>query len=143
MATAPLDALQHLVVALNSAGDAAELAQACASQIHVDRMGFHHERDCVVEVLTGLPQVQQWLARTAPVVQFAIDIRTFQLNGQGAWQVRYVVTAPDDFVGGGLWQLQCDTAGLITYLRHTPDDLALEHWGPAPGQGRDHDHSAH
>ncbi|MBI5607385.1 MAG: hypothetical protein HY902_00735 [Deltaproteobacteria bacterium] len=133
--------LQHWMTALNSRGDPDAVAAAVAEEVLVERYGFHYQRGELVEELRGREQVARWMARTAAVVQFELDSAEPRATGAGTWQVRYIVRAPDDFVGGGVWDLQLDGRGQLSYLRHQPDDLAPEHWGPPPEHG-DHDHSA-
>ncbi len=132
--------LARWLVALNHRGQG--VAAAVADQVAVQRFGFHYQRGELVEELHGPTEVAQWLARTAPVVRFELDPGEPVQTGPGAWQVRYVVSAPDDFLGGGLWDIRLDDHGLLRYLGHHPDDLAPEHWGPPPAHA-DHDQTVH
>lgn len=143
----PADILQiwhDFIAALNGEGRAAALTRAFAADAKVRRYGYHGTRDEIIEEFCGLAELQAWLDRTPPTIAFDLCPHTLQGAGQGPWSVRYRLTAPDDFVGGGLWIGHLGQDGKLTALEHRPDDLDPK-YGDAVAEHRhaDHGHDAH
>lgn len=134
-----LTVLGEFVFALNHAGALDALQRAVDGAIRVRRFGYHGTRHEVLEQLDGLEQVQQWLARTPATIEFFLQESTLQATGHQTYSVRYRLTAPDDFHGGGLWQLKVAADGRIRELDHRPDDLDAKYGAPVLETG----HSGH
>lgn len=113
----------ELVQSLNHAGDLESLARAVDVAIRVRRFGYHGTRDQVLEQFDGMEQVQQWLQRTPATIHFELEAATLQVIGPDQYSIRYRLTGPDDFVGGGLWQAVVGSGGKLQTLDHRPDDL--------------------
>lgn len=126
-------ALSRWCDALNSRGPAPiadAVAASCAPTVTIARCGWDADAGTVVQLLQGREAVAGWLALTAAVVRFSIDWPSLGRSGpRGDWQIRYTVSAPDGFRGGGTWTLALDEAGLLLRLRHQPDGLAAPHRG--------------
>lgn len=115
-------ALVRWVEAVNAYGDRAITAAAVSPAIAIERCGFGDQRGQVVQNILGLDATVQWLAMTRDVVQFQCDVADLSTT-DSAWVVRYRLTAPDDFVGGGSWTIRLDPDGMLLWLRHQPDEL--------------------
>ncbi len=122
---AALAALRMWVAALNGYGDRTKTALAVADTVVVERGGFGAERGQVVQTIAGTEAVNTWLAMTRHVVIFFADEASLRRDGPG-WSVRYRLTAPDEFVGGGSWLFAVDDSGRIVRLQHWPDDLPAD-----------------
>lgn len=118
------------VFALNHGGDAAALHRAVAETVRVRRYGYHGTRHEVLEQFDGVDQLQQWLQRTPAVVQFQLQTETLQTDGSSRFRIRYHLTAPDEFEGGGLWQATVGGDGRLLELDHRPDDLDPKYGAP-------------
>lgn len=125
-----LTVLADFVFALNHAEAMDTLQRALDGAIRVRRYGYHGTRKEVLEQFDGLDQVQQWLARTPPTIEFFLLESTLQATGHQSYSVRYGLTAPDDFRGGGLWEVKVDADGRIRELDHRPDDLDAKYGAP-------------
>ena len=107
---------------MNTQGDQDASVAALHPEITIERCGFAAQRGQVVQIINGLAAARQWLAMTRSVVEFSCDVDSAAADGQ-RWSVRYSLTAPDDFVGGGLWQFRFTEDHRLLWLRHQPDEL--------------------
>lgn len=138
MAVQILTVFADFVYALNHAGQADALRRAVCEAVTVRRYGYHGTRQEVLEQFNGLEQVQRWLERTPPTVEFFLLEATLQCDGPQTYSIRYRLTAPDDFHGGGLWKARCGADGRLLELDHRPDDLDPKYGAPVQegGHGR-------
>lgn len=133
-----IQTLQEFVFALNHSGERGALLRAMDDAIRVRRYGYHGTRDQVLEQFDGLDQVQQWLQRTPSTIEFSLLDSTLQPTGPRSYSIRYRLTAPDDFVGGGLWQATLGSTGKLVALDHRPDDLDAKYGSPVLESGQGH-----
>lgn len=143
MHAGPLAAWQAFVQALNGQQRAAALARAFAADAQVRRFGYHGSRDEVLEQFAGLAELGAWLDRTPATIRFALCAETLTPLGPQRWSVRYRLTAPDDFVGGGLWIGVLGGDGRWVDLEHRPDDLDPKYGAPVAERPRDGHVHAH
>ncbi len=122
---AALSALRAWVDALNGYGDLALTSRAVAADVVIERGGFGPQSGEVVQTLQGVAAANTWLAMTRHVVRFFAQEASLRREGS-LWVARYRLTAPDDFVGGGLWRFATDASGRIARLQHWPDDLPTD-----------------
>lgn len=118
-----LDIWELFVNALNGSDRRSALAQAFDPEAQVRRYGYHGSRDEVLEQFQGLEQLVAWLERTPTTIAFELCPQTLAPMAQNRWTVRYRLTAPEDFVGGGLWIGRTGGDGRLLDLEHRPDDL--------------------
>lgn len=115
-------ALSAWLVALNGYGDLTKTSAAVDAEIVVERGGFDRQLDEIVQVICGVAAVNAWLAMTRAVVTFECDLSSLAADGD-RFGVRYRLTAPDDFVGGGKWLFEVAANGKLRWLQHWPDPL--------------------
>ncbi|MSQ83402.1 MAG: hypothetical protein EXR77_11035 [Myxococcales bacterium] len=115
-------ALSAWLVALNGYGDLAKTSAAVDAEIVVERGGFEQQLRQIVQIIGGVAAVNAWLAMTRAVVIFECDFSSLAADGD-RFGVRYRLTAPDDFVGGGRWLFELTAAGKLRWLQHWPDPL--------------------
>jgi hypothetical protein len=116
-------AFQRFADALNDPRDPARLRAAVTDDIVIDR---HRpgERDTqpVLESFAGIAAVEQWLARTPPVVRFSLAGAAWPAaDGDAAdrWGIAYAYDA-GDFHHGGIWLARLAGDGRIAALSHQP-----------------------
>jgi hypothetical protein len=139
-------AFQRFAAALDQPRDPALLRAAVSDDIALDRHA-PGERGVapLVESLTGIAAVAQWLARTPPTVRFGLagDVSPAPAgSGGGAadadrWAIEYAYDA-GDFHNGGIWIARLAPDGRIAHLSHHP--FALRE---APGTPHAHGGSGH
>ena len=72
----------------------------------------------VVEVFSGIAEVTRWLARTPPVVAFAL-VGEPRPEPDGACAMGYAIHA-GEFHNGGIWLARLGGDGRIAFLSHHP-----------------------
>jgi len=137
-------AFQRFADALNRARDPAALRAAVTDDIRIDRH-TPGERGAapILESFAGLAEVERWVARTPPVVQFALAGAAWLEPAGGdadadgeRWAIEYAYRA-DAFHHGGIWIARLAGDGRIAVLAHHP--FALR--DPPPGSpGAPHAH---
>jgi len=144
---AAIAAFQRFVDALNRARDPAALRAAVTEDIRIDRHA-PGERGAapVVESFAGLAEVERWVARTPPVVQFALAGAAWPEPGDGSdagerWGIEYAYRA-DGFHHGGIWIARLAGDGRIAALAHhpfalrdAPPDVPHAHGGAGHSHG--------
>ncbi len=141
-----IDIWELFVKALNGSDRRSALAQAFDPAAQVRRYGYHGSRDEILEQFQGLEQLVAWLDRTPTTIAFELCPQTLAPLGQDQWTVRYRLTAPDDFVGGGLWLGRMGGDGRLVELEHRPDDLDPKYGAavaerPLASHRSDHQHA--
>ncbi len=119
------EAVERLVAAYHSRGDADAVARAFHEQALIDRFGVYDNSGQLEETLEGREAIMTWLARTPDTVVFSRggDVQP-SADAGFSWWVRYHYAVPSiDFENGGEWRFDIDDSGLVTRLEHRPDDL--------------------
>jgi hypothetical protein len=118
-------AFQRFVDALNLPRDAVVLSAAVAADVRIDRHAPGARGTApIAEAFTGIAEVARWLARTPPVITFALVGTPWPDAGAAGetWGVEYAIHA-GEFHNGGIWIARLAADEKISYLAHHPFPL--------------------
>jgi len=112
-------AFQRFVDALNRPRDAAVLSAAVADDVRIERHAPGARGTApIVETFAGIAEVSRWLARTPPVVVFAL-VGEPGPEPDGGCAMAYAIHA-GEFHHGGIWCAQLGGDERIALLSHHP-----------------------
>ncbi|MEO7735431.1 MAG: hypothetical protein ABIY55_31045 [Kofleriaceae bacterium] len=118
-------AFARFIEALHHPRDAAVRSAAVSEdvQIHRHAPGARGAITAIAESFTGSLEVARWLARTPPVVRFALVGAA--APAEDLWLVEYAIDA-GEFHNGGLWRARLAADGRIAFLSHHPFALPAD-----------------
>jgi hypothetical protein len=112
-------AFQRFVDALNRSREPAVLGAAVVDDVRIERHApGARGAEPIVETFAGVAEVARWLARTPPVVSFALAGAPWPDDGE-RWGTEYAIHA-GEFHNGGVWLARLAGDGRIAFLSHHP-----------------------